>query len=65
MPIQISNYFFTLTGAANELDVERHTVWRWIKVGKLEAQKAGGVVFIEKSAVEELKKRVAQKNRAT
>ncbi len=38
------------------LSVERHTLWRWIKAGKLQAQKVGGVVFIEKKAVEALRK---------
>lgn len=52
--ITIAEHFYTLTEAAARLGVERHTVWRWIKAGKLSAQKVGGVVFIEKAAVETL-----------
>ena len=54
--ISISDRFYTQTEAAHRLSVERHTLWRWIKAGKLQAQKAGGVVFIEKKAVEALRK---------
>lgn len=50
--IEIAEHFYTLTQAAARLGVERHTVWRWIKAGKLTAQKAGGVVFIEQAAVD-------------
>jgi excisionase family DNA binding protein len=57
--IEIAAHFYTLTQAAERLGVERHTIWRWIKAGKLEAQRAGGVVFIEKEAVERLQRRVA------
>ena len=53
--IRIADRFYTLTQAAARLGVERHTVWRWIKTGKLEAQKAGGVVFIERGAVDRLR----------
>ena len=52
----ISDHFYTQTDAAQRLSVERHTLWRWIKAGKLPSQKVGGVVFIEKKAVEALRK---------
>lgn len=52
----IRDHFFTTVGAATEIGVERHTIDRWIKSGKLEAQKVGTVVFIEKSAIKELKR---------
>jgi excisionase family DNA binding protein len=48
----IAEHFYTLTQAAERLGVERHTVWRWIKAGRFQVQKAGGVVFIERSAIE-------------
>ena len=57
--ISISDRFYTQTEAAQRLSVERHTLWRWIKAGKLQAQKVGGVVFIEKKAVESLRKESA------
>jgi len=53
--MNISATYCTLTEAATSLGVERHTIWRWIKIGKIKAQKAGGVVFIERTVVERLK----------
>ena len=49
--MKIADQFYTMTQAAARLHVERHTIARWIKDGRLEVQKAGGVVFIEKEAV--------------
>jgi excisionase family DNA binding protein len=53
--MQIKEVFYTLQEAADLLGVDRNTVWRWIKKGKLHAQKAGGVVFIEKGVIEQIK----------
>ena len=53
-PVKIAEQFYTLVEAANWLGVERHTVWRWIKAGRMDSQKVGGVVFIEKGIVERL-----------
>ncbi len=50
--IDIAEHFYTLKQAAERLNVERHSVWRWIRDGKLVAQKVGGVVFIERATVE-------------
>ena len=50
--MKIADHFYTLSEAATRLRVERHTIARWIKDGRLEAQKAGGVVFIGKDAVD-------------
>ncbi len=55
MTVMISEKFYTLTEAAERLQVERHTIWRWVRSGKLAAQKAGGVVFIEKRLVDRLR----------
>ena len=52
--MNIAEFFYTLTESARVLGVERHTVQRWIKDGRLSAQRAGGVVFLEKSAVAKL-----------
>ena len=57
MSLKINEAFYTLTGAAERLGVERHTLSRWIKTGKIVAQRAGGVVFIERSVVEQLRRR--------
>lgn len=50
--MKITEEFATLQETANALGVERHTIWRWIKAGEIEAQRAGGVVFIERSVME-------------
>lgn len=55
MVIKIAEVFYTLSEAAERLSVERHTVWRWIRAGRLEAQKVGGTVLIERAAVEALR----------
>ena len=52
--MKITDHFYTMSEAAARLQVERHTIARWIKDGRLEAQKASGVVFIEKDAVRAL-----------
>ena len=53
--IRISEIFYTLSEAASELGVGRHTIWRRIKAGNLESQKVGGVVFIERKLIGEMK----------
>ena len=55
--MRVNEVFFTLTEAATELDVERHTLWRWIKAGKLDAQKIGNVVLIEKRLIKNVKRK--------
>ena len=57
MVIQIAEHFFTMTQAAEELKVERHTIWRWVKAGRLDAQRVGRVSFVERKAIEDLKKK--------
>ena len=52
--ITVADHFYILREAAERIGVERHTVWRWIRDGKLQAQKVGGVVLIEKRTVEQL-----------
>ena len=53
--MKITEAFYTLTEAAERLGVNRLTVRRWIKAGKIDVQRAGGVVFIDRSVVEKLK----------
>ena len=53
-PVKIAEQFYTLAEAAKRLDVERHTVYRWVKAGRLGSQKVGGVVFIERGVVDYL-----------
>ena len=56
-PVKIAEQFYTLAEAAKRLGVERHTVWRWIKAGRMDSQKVGGVVFIERRVVDDLIKK--------
>ena len=37
-----------ITEVALRLSKERHTIWRWVKTGKLKAQKAGGGSLLRK-----------------
>ncbi len=37
------------------LGISRMTVWRWIKDGRFDVQRVGGVVFIPKREVELIK----------
>ena len=53
--MKIADEYYTLTEAATRLGVNRLTIRRWLQAGKLEAQRAGGVVFIERAIVENLK----------
>lgn len=43
--MKITESFYTLTEVAGWLGVERHTIWRWVRSGKLPAQKAEGGSF--------------------
>jgi excisionase family DNA binding protein len=47
----IKDNYYTLSEAAKELDVTRQTVFRWIKDGKMPAEKMGRETLIEKSVV--------------
>ena len=53
--MKISEYFYTEAQAARILDVNRITIWRWIRAGKFNAQKIGREVIIPKWEVELLK----------
>ena len=59
MPIDVAALFYTERQASERLGVNRATVRRWIAAGKLEAQKVGGVVLIERVAVEQIAAEVA------
>ena len=50
--VNVAELFCTLTEAAEQLDVNRLTIRRWINSGKLQSQRIGGVVLIERSEVE-------------
>ena len=47
--------------AAKALEVNRITIWRWIKDGRFDVQRVGGVVFIPKDEVELVKKEVKKR----
>lgn len=50
--MRILDYFYTESGAARQLGVNRITIWRWIKKGKLNIQRVGGVVFIPREEID-------------
>lgn len=54
--MKIADFFYTESQVAKVLGISRMTVWRWIKDGRFDVQRVGGVVFIPKDAVESVKK---------
>lgn len=50
--IKIDEFFCTEAEAARALGLNRITIWRWIKQGKLHAQSIGGVVLIPKEEID-------------
>jgi excisionase family DNA binding protein len=59
--MKILDYFYTESQAAKQLSLNRITIWRWIKAGKLNIQRLGGVVFIPKEEIDSLMNRVNQR----
>ena len=56
--MEIGDYFYTEKQAARLLGINRITIWRWVKNGKLNAQRIGekgATVLIPKWEVEFLK----------
>lgn len=53
--MKIVDYFYTERQVAKLLGVNRITIWRWIKDGKFDIQRVGGIVLIPKWEVELLK----------
>lgn len=43
----ISDHYVTKAEAARKLGVNRLTIWRWIKAGRLPAEKVGREVLIK------------------
>lgn len=54
--MKITEYFFTEGQAAEELSVNRLTIWRWIKAGRFNIQRIGREVLIPKWEVELIRK---------
>ncbi len=50
--MEISDFFYTEGEAAQELTVNRLTIWRWIKAGKFNIQRIGREVLIPKWEVD-------------
>ena len=52
----LTDQYITQADAAREIDVEYHTVARWIREGKIHAEKIGGVVLIRKADLVNMKR---------
>lgn len=50
----VANYY-TLGQAARAAGVNRVTLWRWIRDGKLHSERIGREVLIERKAIEALR----------
>jgi len=53
--MEIVDFFYTEDQAAKQLNVNRITIWRWIREGKFDIQRVGREVLIPKWEVELLK----------
>ncbi|MFC1901726.1 helix-turn-helix domain-containing protein [Chloroflexota bacterium] len=53
--MNILDYFYTESQVAKLLNVNRITIWRWIKDGKFNIQRVGREVLIPKWEVDILK----------
>jgi excisionase family DNA binding protein len=53
--MKIVDFFYTEDQAAKQLNVNRITIWRWIKEGKFDIQRVGREVLIPKWEVELLR----------
>jgi len=58
--MEILDYFYTEQQVAELLNVNRVTIWRWIKSGKFNIQRVGEVVLIPKWEVDFLKVKTAK-----
>ena len=61
--MQISEFFYTQTQMAGLLGVDRTTIWRWAKEGKVDIQRVGREVLIPKWEVELMKTIKSQKRK--
>jgi excisionase family DNA binding protein len=53
MNMSIKDEYYTLGEAANELDVTRQTLFRWIKAHKYKVEKIGRETLIERKVIDE------------
>ena len=47
----IKDLYYTISEAAKELNVSRQTIYRWIADDKIPTEKIGGVILVEKGAI--------------
>jgi excisionase family DNA binding protein len=53
--VTIRERVYTLTETANLLEVNRLTVRRWIRAGRLVGETIGGVVLLDREAIDRMK----------
>jgi excisionase family DNA binding protein len=49
----LKDTYFTISEAAKALNVSRQTIYRWIADKKIASEKVGGVILVEKKAIQE------------
>jgi excisionase family DNA binding protein len=62
--MEIVDYFYTEDQAAKQLNVNRITIWRWIKEGRFDIQRIDREVLIPRWKVELIKTTATRKRRA-
>jgi len=61
--MNLADYFYTEQQAADLLTINRITIWRWIKAGKFNTQRIGGVVLIPKWEIDILRENVNKRHK--
>ena len=61
----LKDRYLTISEAAKELAVSRQTIYRWIADNKISAEKIGGLVLINKKAIQEYKRKMSTKSWVT
>ncbi len=56
--MKIAEFFYTEAEVARIFNVNRITIWRWVRAGKFDAQKVGREVLIPKWEVELYKDKI-------
>jgi excisionase family DNA binding protein len=55
--MNIRDYFYTAKESAKLLDINRITIWRWVKEGKFDTQYIGREVLIPKWQIDLIKEK--------
>ena len=49
----LKDMYYTIAEAAKEFSVSRQTIYRWVEDNKIPMEKIGGIILVEKKAIQE------------